>query len=84
MADEGMACMAYIVMAYIGMAYRYGLYKGAQIFNGQRGIWHLHYAHFAHCHMPQNTNCDPLRCVGVWQCKKPRQSNLFRLRWVWR
>ena len=54
--------------------------KGAEIFNGRSGIWHLHYAQLAHYHMPQNTYCDPLGCVGVRQCKKPRQSNLFRLR----
>ena len=54
--------------------------RGAKIFNGHSGIWHLHYAHLAHYHMPRNTNCDPLGCVGVRQCKKPRQSNLFRLR----
>ena len=56
------------------------LLKGANIFNGHSGIRHLHYAHLAHYHMPRNTNCDPLGCVGVRQCKKPRQSNLFRLR----
>ena len=33
-------------------------YKGANIFNGRSGIWHLHYAHLAHYHMPQNTDCD--------------------------
>ena len=33
--------------------------KGAEIFNGHSGIWHLHYAHLAHYHTPQNTNCDP-------------------------
>ena len=27
-------------------------HKGAKIFNGRSGIWHLHYAHLAHCHMP--------------------------------
>ena len=58
--------------------------KGAKIFNGHSGIWHLHYVHLAHYHMPQNTDCDPLGCVGVRQCKKPRQSNSFRLRQVWR
>ena len=72
---------AYTVMAYRFMAYRFtGLYKGAKIFNGHSGIWHLHYARLAHYHMPRNTNCDPLGCVGARQCKKPRQSNLFRLR----
>ena len=60
--------------------YSYGLYKGAKIFNGHSGIRHLHYAHLAHYHMPPNTDCDPWGCVGVRQCKKPRQSNLFRLR----
>ena len=54
--------------------------KGAKIFNGRSGIWHLHYAPLAHYHMPQNTDCDPLGCVGVRQCKKTRQSNLTRLR----
>ena len=54
--------------------------KGANIFTGHSGIWHLHYAHLAHYHMPRNTDCDPLGCVGVRQCKKPRESNLFRLR----
>ena len=82
-----MACivMTYIVMAYIVMVLRTkaGQYvgpKGAQIFNGRSGIWHLHYARLAHSLMPRNTDCDPLGCVGVRQCKKPRQSNSFRLR----
>ena len=76
--------MAYIIVAYIVMAsssgvYSYGPYKGANIFNGRSGIWHLHYAHLAHYHMPQNTDWDPWGGVGVRQCKKPRQSNSFRL-----
>ena len=33
--------------------------KGANIFNGHSGIWHLHDAHLAHYHMPPNTDCDP-------------------------
>ena len=69
--------MAYIVMAYVVMAH---IAKGAEIFTGHSGIWHLHYVHLAHYHMPQNADCDPWGRVGVRQCKKPRQSNLFRLR----
>ena len=65
---------------YIYSLHSYGLYKGANIFDGHSGTWHLHYAHLAHYHMPQNTDCDPLGCVGVQQCKKPHQSILFRLR----
>ena len=55
----------------------YGLCKGAEIFNGRSGILHLHYAHLAHYHTPQNTDFDPLGCVGVRQSKKNR-VNLTR------
>ena len=51
--------------------------KGANIFTGHSGIWHLHYVHLAHYHMPQNTDCDPWGCVGVRQWKKKR-INLTR------
>ena len=47
--------MANTVMAYIAMAY----IKGAEIFTGQSGIWHLHHACLARYHMPPNTDCDP-------------------------
>ena len=40
-----------------GWLYLHG--KGAKIFKGHSGIWHLHDAHLAHYHMPQNTDCDP-------------------------
>ena len=69
-----------VVMAIIIVVIAIVVTKGANIFTGHSSIWHLHYAHLAHYHMPRNTNCDPLGCVGVRQCKKPRQSNLFRLR----
>ena len=29
-----------------------GTNKGAEILNGHSGMWHLHYAHVAHYHMP--------------------------------
>ena len=32
--------------------------KGAEIFTGHSGIWHMHYAGLAHYHMPQNTDRD--------------------------
>ena len=32
--------------------------KGAKMFNGHSGIYHLHYAHLAHYHTLQNMNCD--------------------------
>ena len=62
--------------------YGHGLCKGANIFDDHSGIRHLHYARLAHYHMPQNTDFDPLGRVGVRQCEKSRQSNLFRLHWV--
>ena len=65
--------MAYVVMAYVVMA----LCKGAKIFEGHDGIWHLHYARLAHYHIPQNIDCDPWGCAGVRQCKKNRINLTF-------
>ena len=38
--------------SYLSINSSVGLAKGAKVFNGHSGMWHLHYAHLAHCHMP--------------------------------
>ena len=48
-----------------------------------RSQWHRTPAGWARHHMFQSTVCDRYVCVGLWQCKAPRQSSLTRLRKVW-
>ena len=53
--------------------------EGAEIFNGRSGIWHLHYAHLAHDHMPQNTDCDPSFGMDTHAKKDTHASSCERM-----